>query len=254
MSGIQNNIAGFTTSPRRLVSVVPSITELLYDLELDEEVLGITKFCIHPDAWFRTKTRVGGTKKLHLEKIVALQPDCIIANKEENRKEDIEWLAAHTTVWLTEINTVNDALKMIQDTGILTGQNEKASDIVRQIKSTFNPSPPQPPKVLYVIWKNPWMFAAKDTFIDSMLEKGGFQNILSVSRYPELSEEAIRLLQPDYVFLSSEPYPFKDSDMQYWKDLLPMASVKCVNGEFFSWYGSRMIQAFDYFRTLHEVV
>lgn len=240
--------------PQRIVSLVPSITELLYDLELEDEVVGITKFCVHPDVWFRKKSRVGGTKNLHLEKILDLQPDCIIANKEENRKEDIEWLARHTKVWLTDINTVNDALELIREAGILSGRIEKANGIVQQINNRIGHQIVQAPSVLYVIWKNPWMVAGTHTFIDSMLAYGGFNNIVTHSRYPILSEDEIRKLNPDLVFLSSEPFPFKDSHIRDWHNLLPQAKVKCVDGEFFSWYGSRMIKAFDYFRSLHEVV
>lgn len=124
--------------PRRIVSLVPSQTELLYDLGLEEETVGITKFCIHPEAWFRSKARVGGTKNVDIDKVRALQPDLIIANKEENVKEQIEALADIAPVWVSDIQDLDDALDMIRSIGHITGRQEKAELIAKLIGHRFN--------------------------------------------------------------------------------------------------------------------
>ena len=111
---------------RRIISLVPSQTELLYDLGLEEEVVGITKFCVHPPEWFQSKARVGGTKTIHFEKIKALQPDLIIGNKEENEREQIEALAECFPVWMSDIATLEDALDMMLRVGALVDRPEQA--------------------------------------------------------------------------------------------------------------------------------
>ena len=123
--------------PKRIVSIVPSQTELLFDLGLDEEVVGITKFCVHPEEWFRNKMRVGGTKQLHINKIRELQPDLIIANKEENTQSQVEELAGEFPVWISDIQTVAEGRQMINAVGELTGTEEKAREIIAEIESSF---------------------------------------------------------------------------------------------------------------------
>src|SRR6185437_6810940 len=113
--------------PRRIISLVPSQTELLYDLGLDGTVVGITKFCVHPNEWFRNKKRVGGTKTLHLNIIEELQPDLIIANKEENTREQIETLSTAYPVWVSNIQTISDGLDMIRKVGELVGKSTEAA-------------------------------------------------------------------------------------------------------------------------------
>src|SRR5690242_11618930 len=153
----------------RIVSLVPSQTELLYDLGLETEVLGITKFCIHPQKWFRQKVRVGGTKNVNFEKINALNPDLIIANKEENVKEQVEQLAEKYDVYISEVNNLEEAISMIKDVGNLTNQSKKASDLNVKIRSEFEKleaisSRKRKTSAAYFIWKDPWMVAANQTF------------------------------------------------------------------------------------------
>jgi ABC-type Fe3+-hydroxamate transport system substrate-binding protein len=226
--------------PQRIVSLVPSQTELLCDLGLDERVAGITKFCVHPTKWFRTKTRIGGTKQLNFESISALNPDLIIANKEENNKEDIERLAKDYPVWVSDINNLDSALEMIRLVGKVTSTD--GSELVLEIERNFQQLKPIYPeqKTLYLIWKDPYMSAGSDTFIHDIMKRCGFENAISESRYPKLSEEAISELNPDLVLLSSEPYPFKKKHIQELQQLLPNAEIKLVDGEMFSWYGSRL--------------
>ncbi|MBK7763213.1 MAG: ABC transporter substrate-binding protein [Bacteroidetes bacterium] len=237
----------------RIISLVPSLTELLFDLGLNDEVVGITKFCIHPQAWFKTKQRVGGTKKVHFEIIHSLHPDLIIANKEENTKEDIEALAENYSVYLSDIRNVSEALEMILSIGEKVGRQNQAAQIVKDIltskqENTFTSTSQ---KALYIIWQNPVMAAGIDTFIHSMMQEAGFVNCLSQSRYPVLSVDEIKALNPDVVLLSSEPFPFKQKHIDDFKQILPHAQIILVDGELFSWYGSRMLKSFDYFSRLH---
>lgn len=241
-------------SSLRIVSLVPSQTELLYTLGLDDEVVGITKFCVHPSSWFKTKTRVGGTKKLNIELIKQLQPTLIIANKEENEKEQIEALRDVCPVYVSDIISFNDALHMMEVIGQSTNRAEMARELIEQLQFQAGQfkSNSISLDVLYLIWKNPYMAAGSNTFIDSMLNAGGWRNVVEKTRYPELSETDIISLNPSLVFLSSEPFPFKQKHIELIKELLPKAKVVLVDGELFSWYGSRLLHSFDYFKSLHE--
>jgi ABC-type Fe3+-hydroxamate transport system substrate-binding protein len=239
--------------PKRIVSVVPSQTELLHYLGLEDEVVGITKFCVHPDSWFRNKTRIGGTKKLNIEKIRELQPDLIIANKEENEREQIEELAKEFPVWISDIQNIPQALQMIQVTGQLTDKEAKANELVDEIVMGFTnlQKATTPKRVAYFIWYNPWMSVGGDTFISNIIQTIGWHNVLQhESRYPEVNLEQLKELNPELVLLSSEPFPFKEKHMDEIKAILPDAEVKLVDGEMFSWYGSRMKEAVGYFSNL----
>jgi ABC-type Fe3+-hydroxamate transport system substrate-binding protein len=239
-------------SPQRIVSVVPSQTELLYDLGLDIEVVGITKFCIHPVHWFRTKKRVGGTKKLNLELIDELKPNLILANYEENTKEDIEQLQLKYDVYISDIKKYNDALQMIIDVGNLVGKLNEAKTIIeiieqeaKQYKTNFSAK-----KALYLIWQNPYMLAGNDTFIHSMMSKIGLENVIQQARYPTLTVNEMIDLNPEIIVLSSEPFPFKQKHVLEMRAIFPNAKVVCVDGEMFSWYGSRMKYSFNYFKQI----
>jgi ABC-type Fe3+-hydroxamate transport system substrate-binding protein len=234
--------------PKQIISLVPSITELLYDLGLDNEVMGITKFCIHPEAWLKQKTMIGGTKKLNLKKIEAINPDLIIANKEENVQDQIEKLCQSFNVYLTDINTYEDALDLILDIGELTSSNDVANIMHSETIEAFENFKPRgkPGSCLYLIWNEPMMVVGKHTYIDAMLTKVGFENIMQLIRYPEISREIIEGLKPDYVLLSSEPYPFNEKHLEQFSKIFPDAKVRLVDGEMFSWYGSRMRKLPEY--------
>ena len=239
--------------PQRIVSVVPSQTELLFDLGLYKEVVGITKFCVHPDEWFRTKTRVGGTKQLHLDKIKELNPDIIIANKEENTKEQIEVLAAEFPVWISDIKNIPDALEMIRTIGQIVDKELVASEIARKVETGFVQfaRAGESKRVAYFIWRGPWMSAGGDTFINNIIERIGWRNVfVDKTRYPEVSKEELAKAQPELVLLSSEPFPFKEKHIDEIKAVVPGANVILVDGEMFSWYGSRMLKAIPYLADL----
>lgn len=240
----------------RIISTVPSQTELLYDLGLNEEVIGITKFCVHPEEWFRTKTRIGGTKNLNIKKIIELSPDLIVANKEENVKDQIEELQKHVKVYVSDIKNLDDAFKMMNDVGELVNKKAEAKKIIEKIKSRFKEfnvgsSKLSGASVIYLIWKNPYMTVGNDTFIHDLVARCGLKNIFEeLKRYPEISPEQISNSKPDFIFLSSEPFPFKEKHIKELKKISPASKIILVNGEYFSWYGSRLLKAIDYFGKL----
>ncbi len=238
--------------PQRIISLVPSQTELLYYLGLEERVVGITKFCIHPEKWFRAKQRVGGTKSLNIEKIRALNPDLIIANKEENLKAEVEMLQALCPAYVSDINNLEEALTMIKTVGQLTDTSIKAASIIQKINEGFSSLKiQQQQRVAYLIWKDPYMTVGNSTFIHNMIESIGWKNVFeNKERYPETSVAQLQALQPDMLLLSSEPYPFNQSHAQELQKLLPHTKMLLVDGEMFSWYGSRMIEATSYFQQL----
>ena len=236
--------------PRRIVSLVPSQTELLFDLGLEKEVLGITKFCIYPDAWFRSKTRVGGTKHIDIEKVKSLSPDLIIGNKEENYQEGIERLSEKFPVWMSDIYTLEDAYRMILSLGELTDTSIIANQIVSQIKDGLEKEFKLKGYAVYLIWKDPLIAVGTNTFIDFMLEKAGFNNLINQSRYPEIDLKEIVKLNPEFLLLSSEPYPFKENHILFFQEKLPKTKIKIVDGEMFSWYGSRLLFTGKYFEGL----
>lgn len=244
-------------NPKRIVSVVPSQTELLFHLGLHDNVIGITKFCVHPQEWFRTKTRVGGTKTLNIEKIKSLQPDLIIANKEENLREQVDQLAMDCPVWISDVNTLNDALTMITSVGDVTGKKKEAQTIASSIADAFarlaKPSPPL--RTAYLIWREPYMTVGGDTFINDMLDKAGFENVFHHrKRYPVLSLDDLQYEDADVLLLSSEPYPFKQKHADELKRFLAPTKILFVDGEMFSWYGSRLQQAPAYFAKLRRQI
>lgn len=234
--------------PQRIISLVPSLTELLYDLGMGSRVVGITKFCIKPNEWYQSKTRVGGTKTVDFEKIKNLNPDLIIANKEENTKKDIEQLMKLYTVWISDINTFNDAHIAIQAISKICNKENEGRVLLQEIekrKTTYNPEANSRKSVLYLIWKDPYMAVGESTYINDIISILGYENCYKEERYKEISIEEIKLLKPDCIFLSSEPYPFQEKHIEEFKKLIPSIECKIVDGELFSWYGSRLLYTFS---------
>ncbi|MBK0369088.1 ABC transporter substrate-binding protein [Flavobacterium agrisoli] len=249
----------FENTPKRIISLVPSQTELLYDLGLEKSLVGITKFCVHPYHFKATKTIVGGTKKVHFDKIEALQPDVIICNKEENTLELVEKLSEICPVWVTDVITFEDNFGMISDFGKLFNcrtESQKWLDKINFALSDFNNYIQNKPlkKAAYFIWKNPYMVAGSNTYIDTLLQLNHFKNIYeNGSRYPEIEIKKLRLEgDPDVVFLSSEPYPFKEEDAFEIGRFTHHAKTVFVDGEMFSWHGTRLLKALPYFKQIQE--
>ncbi len=236
--------------PKRVVSLVPSQTELLHYLGLETEVVGITKFCIHPASWFQTKNRVGGTKNISMDKVKALNPDFIIGNKEENTPEDIEALSAIAPIYMSDVNTIKDAFQFIKDMGELFQLQQKTKPLLATLQNGFSAvnNIVKHQTVAYLIWQEPYLLAGKNTFIDAMLSHIGFTNWTDESRYPEWNQKAKK--DPDFIFLSSEPFPFHETHRHQLQTKYPNSKVVLVDGELFSWYGSRMLAFPDYVRQL----
>ncbi|WP_162144199.1 helical backbone metal receptor [Sporocytophaga myxococcoides] len=238
---------------KRIVSLVPSVTEFLFDIGLGNEVVGVTRFCKYPDA-VSDKLKVGGTKNVDIDKIDSLAPDLIIANKEENEKPAIDELQKRYPVWVGEVKTIDDAFVMMNNLGVLTGKVNNATNLITGIKdsiSAFKSSTNL--RACYLIWKKPFMTVGGDTFINSMMEKAGFENVFKDrTRYPITDLDEIMALSPDVILLSSEPYFFKEKDKVEIEQLCSGQTVKLINGEIFSWYGSRMRLASDYFKSLFK--
>ncbi len=251
----------FEATPMRIISLVPSQTELLYDLGLEDRIVGITKFCVHPYHLKSTKKIVGGTKKVHYEKIRLLQPDIIICNKEENTQEIVSELSKICPVWVTNIIAIEDNFKMITDFGELFNcrseaqkWNDKLTFAWNNFKNFIEDYPVK--KVAYFIWKNPYMVAGSDNFINELLKLNHFHNIYDTKgRYPEIEPEKMHAEgNPDLIFLSSEPFPFKEEDAFELGRFSEPAKIVFVDGEMFSWYGSRLLHAFDYFKKMHQKI
>jgi ABC-type Fe3+-hydroxamate transport system substrate-binding protein len=240
--------------PKRIISTVPSQTELLYDLGLRDEVVGITKFCVHPKEWFETKIRIGGTKQLNIQKIKELTPDLIVANKEENRKEDIDELAKEFPVWVSDVHDLSSAYAMINDIGKIVGKENESTSLIKNIASGFSNLSAYQRKIrtAYLIWKDPYLTIGNDTFIHQMLSYAGFENIFSdKTRYPAIEVNEMIERNCELLLLSSEPYPFKQKHIDELQALLPAIKILLADGEVFSWYGSRMLKAPSYFQKLY---
>lgn len=247
--------------PKRIISLVPSQTELLVDLGLEESIVGITKFCVHPAHLRKSKTIVGGTKQVHFDKIKDLQPDIILCNKEENTKEMVKELEKIAPVHVSDIYTIEDTVELINQYGELFSIQNKANeittkliDLVDSFKSFVINLPIR--KVAYFIWRKPWMVAGNNTIIHHLLLLNKFENVFAdVSRYPEVELTSfVSTKKPDLVFLSSEPYPFKEKHILELNKIVPQANILLVDGEYFSWYGTRLLEAFDYFKNLHSII
>ncbi len=243
-------------TPLRIVSLVPSQTELLVDLGLKDSIIGLTKFCIHPSSLRNEKTIVGGTKTINIEKIKALQPDIILCNKEENTKEIVESCLKIAPTHVSDIFTIDDVIELINQYGeifdcvsksseLLNDLNDKLIDFQQFIKGE------KTIKTAYFIWKNPWMVAGNTTFINHILELNNFENVFgNKERYPEV--DITKLASVDAILLSSEPYPFTEKHIFELQKTLPQIKIKLVDGEMFSWYGSRLLKAFEYFKILRN--
>lgn len=253
------NTITLASTPMRIVSLVPSQTELLFDLGLEDRLVGITKFCVHPYHLKSTKKIIGGTKKVHVEKIRLLQPDIIIANKEENTEEIVEAMKLIAPVWVSNIITIEDNLQMIEEFGKIFSVRTTARQWIDKINFGLEDfkafiSDKEIKRAAYFIWKNPYMVAGGDNFVNEMMKLNKLSNIYEANgRYPEVIVQKMRIQgDPQILLLSSEPFPFKDEDAFELGRHTHHAQTIFVDGEMFSWYGSRLVKAFPYFKQLRE--
>jgi iron complex transport system substrate-binding protein len=252
----QSNEKQSKNIPSRIISLVPSQTELLVDLGLQSSLVGVTKFCVHPENLRKEVTVVGGTKQVQFKKLKALQPDIILCNKEENTMEMVLELQKIARVEVSDVNTFDDAIQLIANYGELFNVEGTAKALIEDIQTSrtkFRNQLSRFPKkkVAYFIWQQPYMVAASNTFINAMLEEAGFDNVFkNSSRYPEIDLNSNYLQEADLILLSSEPFPFKENHIEQFKSLFQEKEVKIVDGEMFSWYGSRLSKSYQYFKQL----
>ncbi len=246
------NVIKLAQVPRRIVSLVPSQTELLFALGAGDSVVGVTRYCTHPVGGVAGLARIGGTKRFHFDRIDRLQPDLILGNLEENYREGIERLQRSYPVWISDIRSLADALSMIRSVGRLVGQGIRSDALAAQIEARFSARQPAPSRrAAYLIWRDPWMVAASATFIDDMMARCGLKNVFAdQSRYPQVSLAMLRDRQPEYVLLSSEPYSFDATHRDEIVASVPGTQVLFVDGMMFSWYGSRLLETPAYLRGL----
>jgi ABC-type Fe3+-hydroxamate transport system substrate-binding protein len=240
--------------PQRIISLVPSQTELLADLGLSDKLCGITVFCIHPKEELRGIRRIGGTKQYRYDLIAELNPDLIIGNKEENEQEGIRYLWERYPVWMSDIYNLKDALEMIRSVGLITGKLRASEQIAHEIEMGFAQLKTNTPpvKAAYLIWKDPWMAAGSSTFINAMMQMAGYENVFQdYERYPVIELTDLAQKKPEIVFLSSEPYSFREHHLREFEELTGLRAM-LADGELFSWYGSRLLKSPAYFSDLRR--
>lgn len=246
--------------PKRIISLVPSQTELLVDMGLKDSLVGITKFCVHPEDLRKEKEVVGGTKDVNFDTIQALNPDVILGNKEENTRKMVEQLKEIAPVHLSDVDSVDDTLDLIEDYGELFEVEQIAQELKNSItraRKNFQEARRSANqsnlKVAYFIWRKPWMVVGSDTFIDTMITEQGWTNAFGdIERYPLVKLED--LPDCDLVLLSSEPFPFQEKHKKEIAEYIDSDKIFFVDGEYFSWYGSRLKTAYIYFTELHQKI
>ncbi len=238
----------------RIVSLVPSLTELLHDLGLYDQVVGRTKFCIYPKNGFPKSKIIGGTKNVHTDIVLDLKPDLVIANKEENVKEQVEILQQSVNTFTTNIQTISDALQMIQQIGEIVGRESESIELVKKIKNLHREKSLNTFTVCYLIWQKPYMTVGNDTYINNFLKEFGFLNCLpEATRYPEITLKKLVELKPDFIFLSSEPFPFNISHAENIQNMTGIPTY-LIDGSYCSWYGSRLLPAINYMKTFRQQI
>ncbi len=244
----------------RIVSLVPSITELLFYLGLGERVVGRTSFCVHPQGALADVPKVGGTKKLRMHKLRALRPSHVIVNIDENRQEDVAPIAEFTPhVVVTHPLVPDDNLALYRLIGGIFGKQRQAerlcADFQRARDALVDAAAMLPlRRVLYLIWRDPWMTVSRDTYISQMLALANWQTVCHdpETRYPEVRADDKLLADTDIVLFSSEPFPFKPAHVDELRRLTGDTQTPCafIDGEMTSWYGNRAVEGLRYLSKL----
>ena len=244
----------------RVVSLVPSWTEFLHDLDVN--MVGQTKFCVRPPTAFRTTPRIGGTKTVKLDTVLGLEPDLIVANREENDREQIEALMTAMpsgSVVVTDVRTVDQAFQEMRRLGEAVDRTARANQMVQRTHDAWGDPKPGVGRAGYAVWSSPWMVAGPDTFIHSVMAHWGIDNAFCTSdteaRYPTLAETPdVGVGMGKCWLLPSEPFPFKDKHLQGFEKNHPNKRFHMVDGEAFSWYGSRMLHVTAHLQAVSEWV
>jgi len=251
--GVMRGYNFTTMSEHRVVSLVPSLTETVAMLAGLGVLVGRTKFCVHPDG-IEQAAIVGGTKNVDMTKVLALRPTMVLATKEENIREQVEAIERECPTMVFDIITLADVEDMILRLGGALGAETLAEEMVAGIRAALGRRVVGKPrlKVLYLIWRKPWMAAGGDTYISTILQAVGMHNVLAgADRYPALSEDQIRSLGADVILLSSEPFPFREAHAKELEIVFGVPCI-CVDGEAFSWYGARTAIGLEYGRQVWE--
>jgi ABC-type Fe3+-hydroxamate transport system substrate-binding protein len=240
---------------RRIVSLVPSLSEALFALGLGDRLVGVTDWCVHPRALVAPLPKVGGTKNPSLARIAELAPDLVLANREENRRRDVEALEARgIDVWVTHPRTVEEASALLRELAELGAPAAAAAQVLRPIEQALAAAAQRADaprvRVFCPIWKNPWMAVGGDTYADDLLRVCGGANVFSdrpERRYPILTLEEIVAASPEVILLPDEPYAFGPRDLAELAQLpLPAARtgrIHLIDGTLVSWYGPRIANA-----------
>ncbi|MCK4303038.1 MAG: ABC transporter substrate-binding protein [Candidatus Eisenbacteria sp.] len=248
------------TSQRRIVSLVPSLTETLFDLGAGSSLVAATDYCISPAEACRIP-RVGGPRNPDLEGIVRLDPDLVIAGKEENCREHLKWIRDRLPLKVFDCRSLEDALALIEALGEIVGQRSSAREIVVRTTAVLQGlregCEEQGPKrnVFYPLWTDPWMTISRRTFVASMIEEAGGLSIFCerAEPYPTIDLAEARRREPDVVLLPDEPHAFEQADRQQFRDFRAYGSgsVHCIPGRWAAWYGTRMDAGL---RGLHQAI
>jgi ABC-type Fe3+-hydroxamate transport system substrate-binding protein len=224
----------FPEPPRRIISLVPSLTETLFDLGAGDAVVAITDFCIFPPDL--SLPRIGGTKNPRVEEIRALAPDLVHMNLEENLRRHAEAIEGFAPVFVTEPKSVEDVIALIEQLGAIHHRRERAMELAEELRSQLRAMPKRAFTFACPIWKNPWMWCGGDTYVSRLVEAAGGSNVLrDRERYPQLALEDVLAMKPDVVFLPDEPYLFTDEDAASIKGKV----VGPFPGHLFTWHGTR---------------
>ena len=240
-------------APRRIVSLVPSITETLFALGLGDAVVGVSAYCVEPRAGVAGKRRVGGQKDPRLDVIRELAPDLVLANLEENLEPHVAQLRAWgLPVWVTYPRTVAEGIAMIRDLGVLTGADDAASSLARELEAQLAESRARTAErgltdVFYPIWREPYMTVGADTYIHDMLAVCGGRNVFGArpERYPSVSLDDVAAARPAVILLPDEPFRFRRAhveDFAAYPDVPAVSAnrIHLVDGKLFCWYGPRI--------------
>ena len=247
----------------RIVSLVPSITELLFALGLERQIVGRTGFCVHPRDKVRNVPKVGGTKAVNVEAVRALQPTHLIVNIDENERDTVEQLRAFVPhVVVTHPQTPRDNLSLYALLGAIFGREREASNLADQLEARLHEAATRafrPQNVLYLIWREPWMTVARDTYISAMLRLVNWQTLPDVqggtagaARYPSFefagANRAPWLADVERILLSTEPYRFTQAHCEALQRDPRMGGkrIELIDGEMVSWYGARAIEGIAY--------
>ena len=244
----------------RIVSLVPSLTELLFALDLGGRLVGRTGFCIHPRDAVRAVPKVGGTKDVDVDAVIALAPTHVVVNVDENERPTVERLLRHVPrVLVTHPLVAADNLDLFAGFGRAFDREARAAHLAaswRDAHARARARQWPPLRVLYLIWKDPWMTVSRDTYIADMLAQVGLSVVgpASARRYPEVDWHAFPPSSADLVLFSSEPYRFRERDATAFARAHGLAPERClcIDGEMTSWYGPRSIEGLDYLTRLRE--